>query len=117
MTDFDECFRTGDERRTVAEAIARFNATLGPIVAHERVKTRDGLGRILAEDLIAPRDIPPHDNSAVDGYAVRFGDLAASGETTLPVVGRIAAGHPYAGTIARGAAAQIFTGAPIPSGE
>lgn len=113
--DFDECFRTGDERRTVAEALARFDAVLKPMAASERIATRDALGRILAEDLKASHHIPPHDNSAVDGYAVWFDDLAKEGDTRLPVAARIAAGHPLDGTIARGHAAQIFTGAALPS--
>lgn len=116
MTDFDECFRAGDECRTVSDAIAQFNASLGPIVVTERVPTREALGRILAEDLIAPGDIPPHDNSAMDGYAVCFDDLAIGQETRLPVAARIAAGHPHDAPIARGSAAQIFTGAPMPQG-
>jgi molybdopterin molybdotransferase len=112
--DFNDCFRTGDERKTVAEALARFQALLAPVAGVERVATRDALGRILAEDLIAPRDVPPHDNSAVDGYAVWFDDLAPGVVTRLPVAARIAAGHPHAGAVARGAAVQIFTGAPMP---
>ena len=117
MSEIDTCFRTGDERRTLAEALTRFNAGLGPIAGTERVKTRHALGRILADDLISPRDIPPHDNSAVDGYAVWFDDLLPGKETRLPVTARIAAGHPHAEPIARGAAVQIFTGAPLPEGN
>ncbi len=52
------------------------------------------LGRILAEDVVAPHDVPPHDNSAVDGYAVHFDDIDPEGDTVLPVTGRAAAGHP-----------------------
>ena len=116
MNDFDECFRTGDERRTVAEALRKFNATLTPMTGIERVGTRDALNRILAEDLVASADIPPYDNSAVDGYAVWFDDLATNGETRLPVAARVAAGHPLAEPIAPGRAVQIFTGASMPRG-
>jgi molybdopterin molybdotransferase len=114
--DFNECFRTGENRRTVAEAFAQFDAGLGPIAGIERVALRDGLGRILAEDLVARHDIPPYDNSAMDGYVVYFDDLPLGGETRLPVVARIAAGHPSDTPLARGHAAQIFTGAPLPAG-
>ncbi|MCD6075707.1 MAG: molybdopterin biosynthesis protein MoeA [Rhodospirillales bacterium] len=114
--DFDECFRTDAERHTVAEAVARFESRLGPIARVERVATREALGRILAQDLVAERDIPPHDNSAMDGYAVYFDDLTPGGETRLPVVARVAAGHPHPQPIARGHAVQIFTGAPMPEG-
>lgn len=116
MNDFDECFRTGDERRTVADVLRKFNATLTPMTGIERVGTRDALNRILAEGLIASADIPPYDNSAVDGYAVWFDDLATNGETRLPVAARVAAGHPLAEPIAPGSAVQIFTGAPMPRG-
>ena len=116
MNDFDECFRTGDERRTVADALQKFDATLAPAADIERVRTRDALGRILAEDLVASADIPPYDNSAVDGYAVWFDDLATAGETRLPVAARVAAGHPLENPLARGHATQIFTGAPMPHG-
>jgi molybdopterin molybdotransferase len=115
-TDFDTCFKTGDERRTVGEALARFESSLGPVATVERIATRDALGRILAQDLASPRDVPPHDNSAVDGYAVWFDDLDPAKPTTLPVAARIAAGHPSHTPVARGAAVQIFTGAPMPPG-
>jgi molybdopterin molybdotransferase len=72
--------------------------------------------RILAAPLVAPRDVPPHDNSAVDGYAVFFDDLAPDAPTVLPVAGRAAAGHPLGQAAQRGAAVRIFTGAPMPAG-
>ncbi len=75
----------------------------------------EALGDVLAEDLCSAIDVPPADNSAMDGYALNTGDLAASGETRLPVSQRIAAGE--AGTTLKpGTAARIFTGAPVPPG-
>ena len=62
------------------------------------------------------RDVPPHDNSAVDGYALRFDDLLPGEETRLRIAGRAAAGHPFAGTPGNGEAVRIFTGAPMPAG-
>ena len=82
-----------------------------------RAPLDSALGRITARDIVAPRDVPPHDNAAVDGYAVYFDDLAAQGPTLLPVAGRISAGHPLAGPARRGEAYRIFTGAPMPKGE
>ncbi|MEQ8388630.1 MAG: molybdopterin molybdotransferase MoeA [Alphaproteobacteria bacterium] len=73
-------------------------------------------GRFLATDLVARRDVPPHDNAAVDGYAVHFADLAPDGPTTLPVAGRAAAGHPFGDTPPPRTAIRIFTGAPLPPG-
>ena len=61
-------------------------------------------------------DVPPHDNSAVDGYAVFHDDLNPDGETILPIGGRAAAGHPLDRPARRGEAIRIFTGAPMPDG-
>jgi len=73
------------------------------------------VGRVLAEDVAAPWDLPGWDNSAMDGFAVRAADLAAA-PATLAVRGFIPAGHMPAGPLARGAAARIMTGAPVPEG-
>jgi molybdopterin molybdotransferase len=82
----------------------------------ETVTLRDAAGRIAAIDVVAKRDVPPHDNSAVDGYAVYFDDLSGTEDTSLPVTGRAAAGHPLPGAQKRGEAVRIFTGAPMPPG-
>ena len=73
-------------------------------------------GRMLARDLVAPMNLPPHANSAVDGYALAHADLLPDGETVLPVTGRAAAGHPLDRPVTRGEAIRIFTGAPMPEG-
>jgi molybdopterin molybdotransferase len=86
------------------------------VTADETVPLVGSLGRILAEDLVAPQDVPPHDNSAVDGYAVHFDDLDPDADTRLPIQGRAAAGHPLEGPAKRGTAVRIFTGAPMPEG-
>ncbi len=116
MTDLTDCFAPQDAPLTAAEARGRFAAGLKAIAGRERVPLRRALGRILAEDLIAADQIPPHDNSAVDGFAVYFDDLAATSETVLPVTGRIAAGHPLDRPARPGEALEIFTGAPLPAG-
>jgi Molybdopterin biosynthesis enzyme len=64
--------------------------------------------------VVSPLDVPGADNSAVDGYAIHAEDLAPAGETRLPVIGRAAAGHPFAAAVPRGAALRIFTGAVMP---
>ncbi len=84
-----------------------------------RVPLDDALDGVLAEDLISPLDIPPHTNSAMDGYAVRADDVrGASGEhpVQLPVVASIAAGAAPGSAIGPGECARIFTGAPLPDG-
>src|SRR5947209_8574339 len=95
-----------EARRAMAERI-------GAVAEAENVPLIEADCRVLAEPLIAPIDLPNFDNSAVDGYAVRFASLAASGETTMPVSGRVAAGH-AGGAAPAGAAVRIFTGAPMP---
>ncbi len=98
---------------TARALIRRF---LTPITTIERVHIRAALDRVLAEDIVSPFDVPGHDNSAMDGWAVRFADLAASGETTLKRIGDSFAGKPHAGAIAAGEAVRIFTGGVMPQG-
>src|SRR6185436_2684749 len=74
------------------------------------------LGRVLAVAVQAPLDVPPADNSAVDGYAVGSGDIPGTGTRELDVVGDLAAGAVFTGTLAAGQAVRIMTGAPIPAG-
>lgn len=112
----DDCFAFDGGLMPVDDALAILTGRIACVVGTEDVPLRQALGRILAEDVAAPRNVPPHDNSAVDGYAVYHADLNADGETRLPVAGRIAAGHPLRGPAERGKAYQIFTGAPMPTG-
>ena len=71
---------------------------------------------MLADDVVAPVNVPPFDNSAVDGYAVRADDLDADGEKRLAIVDRVAAGHAATHAVKAGEAIRIFTGAPMPAG-
>ena len=112
----DDCFAFGGDLMPVDEALAVLRARIDPVPERETVALRDALGRVLAEDITAPRDVPPHDNSAVDGYAVFFDDLDPDGETRLKVSGRVAAGHPLGRPAVHGEAVRIFTGAPMPDG-
>jgi molybdopterin molybdotransferase len=95
------------------EFIARF---LTPVTAIERVHLRAALGRILAADVISPLNVPAHDNSAMDGYAVRFADLDAGGETTLTLAGSAFAGKPFHGVMKAAECVRIMTGAVVPAG-
>jgi molybdopterin molybdotransferase len=87
---------------------------LPPVPGHERIFVRQALDRVLAEDVISPIDVPAHDNSAMDGWALRFDDLAAEGETRLKNIGTAFAGRAFAGEIAAGEAVRIMTGAVLP---
>ncbi len=96
------------------DALARLLAQAGPPMESEWVSTFDVDGRVLAQDVVAQMTVPPLDNSAMDGYAVRSADCMPSG-TVLPVSQRIAAGS-VGRPLAPGTAARIFTGAPVPAG-
>ncbi|MCW5689007.1 MAG: molybdopterin molybdotransferase MoeA [Pseudolabrys sp.] len=98
----------------VAEALARVLADTAPLPTEE-VALDDALGRVLATDLAALRTQPPDAVSAMDGYAVRGADVA-NAPATLKVIGEVAAGHPFAGTVGAGQAARIFTGGVMPAG-
>ncbi len=112
----DDCFAHGGPLMTTAEALARIAEVASAVTEAETVPLRAAGRRILAADVVAGRTVPPHDNAAVDGYAVFFDDLSPDGETRLPVTGRIAAGHPLGRPARRGEALRIFTGAVMPEG-
>ncbi len=100
----------------VERARALIRSYLAPVTATERVHIRQALGRVLAVDVVSPLDVPGHDNSAMDGYAVRFEDLAPDRETTLARVGESFAGKPATVAVGKGECVRIFTGAVMPRG-
>ncbi|HEV8261962.1 MAG TPA: gephyrin-like molybdotransferase Glp [Burkholderiales bacterium] len=100
----------------VEKARSHIRAFLEPVAAVERLNIRAALGRVLAEEVISPVNVPQHDNSAMDGYAVRFDDLRQDGEATLKVIGAAFAGKPFDGSVRPGQAVRIMTGAVIPPG-
>ena len=98
----------------VARARALIRDYLSPMSAIERVHVRSALGRVLAEDVVSPIAVPGHDNSAMDGYALRFADLNVDTETVLKRVGESFAGKPWSGAIGAGECVRIFTGGVMP---
>jgi molybdopterin molybdotransferase len=112
----DDCFAFGGKLIALPEALAVIAAQFTCIATSEHVELVAADGRVLAEDLVAPMDVPRDDNSAVDGYAVYFDDLAPDRETVLTVHGRATAGHPMQTHPPRGTAARVFTGALMPDG-
>lgn len=112
----NDCFVPGGELMTLDAALALLDERIKPVAGVETVPLSLALDRTLADSLTAERDVPPHDNAAVDGFAVRFDDVAVDGETRLPVTGRVAAGHPLERPVRPGEALRIFTGAPLPEG-
>ncbi|MER0237057.1 gephyrin-like molybdotransferase Glp [Fulvimarina sp. MAC8] len=109
----DDCFAFGGPMMTVAEAGSLIRERLQPLGESEIVAIEEADGRILAEDLAAPLDLPPFANSAVDGYAINGASIPREGETTLTISTRIQAGT-APGRLGSGSAARIFTGAPMP---
>jgi molybdopterin molybdotransferase len=101
---------------SVRDGQAQILARVGAPLASELVPLTRAVGRVLAEDCAAPFDVPPSDNSAVDGYAVGSADIPARGTRDLVVVGDLAAGSVFEGTLAGGQTLRIMTGAPMPAG-
>jgi molybdopterin molybdotransferase len=90
-----------------------------PAAAGEVVAVAEGLERYLLEAATAQVSLPAFDNSAMDGYAVRSSDIAAAGKSTpisLRIIGRIAAGECFTGSVGTGECIRLFTGSPVPSG-
>lgn len=101
---------------TVADARQLILSSIKPLSDKERIQLKESLGRILGEELFARFDVPPWNNSAVDGYAVRGEDLSIANPCRLTVIGNAMAGSPFPGTVATGQCVRIMTGAVIPYG-
>src|SRR6187402_2851569 len=97
-----------------ADALQRIIES-APIMASERVEIGQGVGRVLAEDLMARAPLPGFDYSAMDGYAVAYSSFVGPGPWSLPVCGESRAGA-LAAPLLAATACRIFTGAPIPEG-
>ena len=100
----------------VEKARAAIRACLAPVAVSELVPLRTALGRVLAEDIIPTIDVPGHDNSAMDGYAVRSADLKADGETVLEEIGTALAGRAFSGHVGSRQCVRVMTGAVLPEG-
>ena len=100
----------------VARANEVIRSFVAPVAETETLFLRDGLGRVLAGDIVSPIDVPAHDNSAMDGYAVRSADLPAGAAVTLTEIGTAYAGKAFSGRVAQGQCVRIMTGAVMPEG-
>lgn len=114
----DDCFRPGADLMPLQDALQLLTERLGPVADIETVSLKLARGRVLADDITSGMDVPPHDNSAVDGYGFRLADLGAEGTTRFDVIARATAGHPIERppdwTLPTGASVRVFTGAPVP---
>ena len=112
----DDCFAFGGPLMSADEAMKILKTRLHAVTGTETVALAQARGRVLAAPVVATRNVPPHDNAAVDGYAVNFSDLKPGEPTSLPIGGRAAAGHPLGRAVRGGEAIRIFTGAQMPEG-
>jgi molybdopterin molybdotransferase len=112
----DDCFAFAGPLLPLHEMERLIHDRVNPITETQAVALSDARGRVLAADIVAPLNLPPFDNSAVDGYAVQHATLRPDEETRLRIVGRVTAGLDSARALAPGEAIRIFTGAPMPQG-
>lgn len=99
---------------TLAQALDELVRVLPPVSETESIDVRAALGRVLAHPVASTVDVPAFDNSAMDGYALRFADLQTG--HWLHEIGRAHAGHPFSGRVETGTCVRIMTGAPLPEG-
>ena len=110
----DDCFLHDKDRLTHAEALEILKSRISPIVDVESISLSEAAGRILMEDILAPRPVPWHTNAAVDGYAISHDHYDQEQGSTFEQTARIAAGHEIEGIVSAECAARIFTGAEVP---
>ena len=117
LQDIASCVSGYDPNALPVAQAQEFISRLVPRVAlSESLAIRSALGRVLARDIVSSFNVPAHDNSAMDGYALRSADLSAAGPTTLKVVGTGFAGEAYSGAVGPGDCVRIMTGAVMPVG-
>jgi molybdopterin molybdotransferase len=110
MTDYDpESLPVETARRVIRTLVT-------PVTTNERVAVRASLGRVLGADVVSAMNVPAHDNSAMDGFAVRGADLSEDGDTVLREIGAAFAGRTFAGAVGPGQCVRVMTGAVMPAG-
>ena len=100
----------------VDKAREAIRACLAPVEGSQRVPLRAALGRVLAQGIVPSIDVPAHDNSAMDGYAVRGADLKPDAEAILEEIGSAFAGRVFEGRVGPGQCVRVMTGAVLPTG-
>jgi molybdopterin molybdotransferase len=117
IADIASCLADYDPNALpVAQAQAILAAIVTPVEAIEQVAIRSALDRVLAADIVSPIDVPAHDNSAMDGYALRGSDLGGGAAVTLKVIGTAYAGDAETAPVEAGQCLRIMTGAVMPAG-
>jgi molybdopterin molybdotransferase len=110
LDDYDPNALAVDKAREIVRSYVT------PIAVNEQVSVRAGLGRVLGADIISTINVPAHDNSAMDGWAVRGEDLDAAGDTRLREIGSSFAGRSFSGEVNKGECVRVMTGAVMPAG-
>lgn len=111
-----DCYEGDPELLPVAEALRRIDDQTTSVSGEERVALRDALGRLLADPIVSPMNVPNHTNSAMDGYALAATDLPVNDSRQLVVLGTAWAGRAFDGAVAPGCAVRVMTGAVMPRG-
>lgn len=116
MTNQTPCYdqKTNPSMLTVEQTLINIKNNIKRISTTHEQQIRDALGYVLADDVISEIDVPPHRNSAMDGYALISKDLSSGERITLKVIGSSFAGNPYQGAVASGECVRIMTGAMMP---
>jgi len=112
----DDCFAFSGPLLPLDQMERLIGERIAPVAETERAPLHGARERVVAHDVIAAVNLPPFDNSAVDGYAVRYADLARNGDTSLVIAGRLTAGARVDAALKSGEAIRIFTGAAMPAG-
>ena len=117
LEEIASCVSGYDPNALPVEKAQEFIARLVPkVTAIESLALRSSLGRVFAQDIVSAIDVPAHDNSAMDGYALRGAELAAAGDTLLKIAGTGFAGQAFDGAVPAGHCVRIMTGAVMPQG-
>ena len=115
--DNKTCFDDYDPNSLLVEqALQRIDNQIQAIQEFETLRIRDALGRVLAHDVESQINVPPHTNSAMDGYAVRGDDICTDSTVTLELVGKVLAGAPIQTSVKPGQCVRIMTGGKMPDG-
>ncbi|GKX54376.1 molybdopterin molybdenumtransferase MoeA [Leminorella grimontii] len=109
-----DCCSTTSSLLSLEQALEKLLSQSAAITQTEQIPLVQAVGRITAQPLISPLNVPPFDNSAMDGYAVRLADVTL--DAVLPVAGKAFAGQPFQGQWPAGSCIRIMTGAPVPEG-
>ena len=99
---------------SLESALEAIRGSVSAVIGNDEISPMEALGRVLAEDIRAPNDVPGHTNSAMDGYAFRHEDCAPTGKAALRIAGDSFAGHPFSGALQAGECVRIMTGAVVP---